>query len=215
MTRDCIRFLRRGERVELTDVGPTETLLDYLRLREGAMGTKEGCSEGDCGACTVALGSLRNGQVVLEPVNSCITLLGMVDGKEVVTVDDLADEAGQLHPVQSAMVEAHASQCGYCTPGFVMSLFTLYHRPGQPDRASVNDALAGNLCRCTGYRPIAEAALAACASPADDHFAREASQRAAALRDLAADDDVFIGTADRYFAAPSSLTSTPVPRVCP
>ena len=160
--RSSVRFVRGGRTVELTDLQPSETLLEYLRLREGAMGTKEGCCEGDCGACTVALGSLQDGQVVFEPVNACITLLGMVDGKEVVSVDDLAAEDGALHPVQSAMVRHDGSQCGFCTPGFVMSLFALYHSGEKPDRDVVNDWLAGNLCRCTGYRPIADAALAAC-----------------------------------------------------
>ncbi|MEX2009047.1 MAG: 2Fe-2S iron-sulfur cluster-binding protein, partial [Dongiaceae bacterium] len=150
--RPSIRFLRRGEIVEVAEVSPTATLLDYLRLNERACGTKEGCGEGDCGACTVAIGSLRGGRLVYEPVNSCIQLLGMVDGKDVVAVDDLSRREGRLHPVQRAMVDAHASQCGFCTPGFVMALFALYHAGEAPDRSRVNDWLAGNLCRCTGYR---------------------------------------------------------------
>ena len=113
--------------VERRDFDPAETLLDHLRLHERALGTKEGCAEGDCGACTVAIGRLRDGRLAYEPVNACIQLLGMVDGTEVVTVDDLAPSSGALHPVQQALVDAHASQCGFCTPGFVMSLFTLYH----------------------------------------------------------------------------------------
>src|ERR1700754_1405055 len=145
MARSCIRFLRRGEIVSLTDVPPTRTLLDYLRLEERSRGTKEGCNEGDCGACTVALGSLRDGEVVYESVNACILLLGQIDGKELVTVDDLAKD-GPLHPVQQAMVDHHGSQCGFCTPGFVMSLFTLYHGEEAADRQKTVDHLAGNLC---------------------------------------------------------------------
>src|SRR5262245_61110613 len=110
--RRSIRFLRRGKAVELHDVPPMATLLDYLRLTERASGTKEGCGEGDCGACTVALGSLRDGRVVYEPVNSCIQLLGMMDGKDIVAVDDLHVQEGGLHPVQRAMVQSHGSQCG-------------------------------------------------------------------------------------------------------
>jgi xanthine dehydrogenase small subunit len=205
--RRSIRFLRRGNTVELTDLAPMTTLLDYLRLRELARGTKEGCGEGDCGACTVALGSVRDGRLVYEPANSCIVLLGQVDGKEVVTVDDLGNPNGGLHPVQRAMVEAHASQCGFCTPGFVMSLFTLYHAGGTPDRQAVNDWLAGNLCRCTGYRPIVDAALAACTGNAADSYAAAAGQTLTALRRLDDGEDIFVGDKTRFFAAPASIES--------
>src|SRR5438876_4797097 len=159
--RQNIRFVRNGQMVELANVAPTTLLLDYLREVEGATGTKEGCGEGDCGACTVALGSLRNGKVIYEPVNACIVLLGQVDGKEVVTVDDLGSD-GRLHPIQQALVDHHGSQCGFCTPGFVMSLFALYHAGRKPSRQDTLDQLAGNLCRCTGYRPIIAAAEQAC-----------------------------------------------------
>jgi xanthine dehydrogenase small subunit len=131
-SRDSIRFLRRGKIVELRDVPPMRTVLDYLRLEERSRGTKEGCNEGDCGACTVAIGSLRDGRLVYEPVNACILLLGQLDGKELVSVDDLSTD-GHLHPVQQALVDTHGSQCGFCTPGFVMSLFTLYQKGVQPD----------------------------------------------------------------------------------
>ena len=204
MARDVVRFLRRGRVVALRDFPPTETLLDHLRLRERALGTKEGCAEGDCGACTVAVGRLRAGRVAYEPVNSCIQLVGMLDGTEVVTVDDLAGSNEELHPVQRALVDAHASQCGFCTPGFVMSLFTLYHAGVRPDRATVNDWLAGNLCRCTGYRPIADAARASCTgNPADAH-ARNAGETATRLAALAGEDDLFAGSEDSFFAAPAS-----------
>ncbi len=131
-------------------------MLDHLRLEEKSKGTKEGCNEGDCGACTVAIGTLRNGKVIYEPVNACILLVAQLHGKELVTVDDLAD-GGKLHPVQKAMVDKHGSQCGFCTPGFVMSLFTLYHAGHRPTRQEIVDHIAGNLCRCTGYRPIVDA----------------------------------------------------------
>ena len=138
--RPTVRFIRHGRLVELVDVPPTMMLLDYLRENEGSSGTKEGCGEGDCGACTVALGRLRDGKLVYEAVNSCIQLLGQVDGTEVVTVEDLAQADGTLHPVQAAMVANHASQCGFCTPGFVMSLFTLYQTAdGKVTRDEIND----------------------------------------------------------------------------
>jgi len=204
--RRKLRFLRGNEFVELDAVGGNEMLLDYLRLREGSRGTKEACREGDCGACTVALGSLRNGSVVYEPVNACIHLLGMIDGKELVTVEDLAAD-GALHPVQQAMVDQHASQCGFCTPGFVMSLFTLYHEPGPADRRKVNDWIAGNLCRCTGYRPIVDAGIAACAGEASDRFAARRRETRAKLASIADREDLFIGDEKRFFASPASLDS--------
>ena len=212
MPRDVVRFLRRGRVVERRDFAPAETLLDHLRLHERALGTKEGCAEGDCGACTVAIGRLRDGRLAYEPVNACIQLLGMVDGTEVVTVDDLAPSSGPLHPVQQALVDAHASQCGFCTPGFVMSLFTLFHAGIRADRATVNDWLAGNLCRCTGYRPIADAALACCTGKADDAYAKRAPETARRLAALAEDGgghgdgagDLFAGNEDMFFAAPAT-----------
>ena len=229
MARNAVRFVRRGRIVERSDFAPTETLLDHLRIRERAHGTKEGCAEGDCGACTVAVGRPDgNGGVTWLPVNSCILLLGMVDGAEIVTVEDLAPSNGALHPVQGAMVDLHASQCGFCTPGFVMSIFTLYHSGLRADRAVVNDWLAGNLCRCTGYRPIADAALACCAGEADDAFAKRAAETAQLLAGLSGDTDLsehaelsgdsglvgnaefsdnadlFVGDGDSFFAAPAT-----------
>ena len=206
MTRSSVRFLYRGEVMSLTDVSPNETLLDYLRLRRRACGTKEGCAEGDCGACTVALGTLQGGRLEYAPVNACICLLGMIDGKELVVVEDLAGPDGALHPVQDAVLRHHGNQCGFCTPGIVMSLFTLYHDGGRCDRQAVNDTLAGNLCRCTGYRPIVDAALEACTGAPRDAFA---ARRAATVESLAALDDgedLFIGDeATGFLAAPATV----------
>ncbi len=158
--RKTVRFLLDGERVQIEDPTPTTTLLQCLRERLGRCGTKEGCAEGDCGACTVVLGEPgEDGTIRYHPINACIRFLATVDGREVVTVESLAQPDGSLHPVQQAMVEAHASQCGFCTPGFVMSLFGLWLQDPEPDRAQVLEALSGNLCRCTGYRPIIDAAL--------------------------------------------------------
>lgn len=208
--RDSIRIVRRGRIVEIDDIGPTETLLDYLRLRERATGTKEGCNEGDCGACTVVIGEWQDGRVVYRPVNSCIQFLGAMDGKEIVTVEDIAWPDGRLHPVQQAIVDAHGAQCGFCTPGIVMSLFALYHqegREGPPPRDEIVTALAGNLCRCTGYRPIVDAALAAMAAPPADRFVEAMPQTAGLLQFLADGQDVFIGSNSAFFAAPASLSA--------
>ena len=153
--RRSIRYLSQGRVIEVADFDPTTTLLDHLRLARRRTGTKEGCNEGDCGACTVALGRLVDGRLVYEPVTACIRLLGTVDGCEVVTVEDLA-EGGRLHPIQRALVDRHGSQCGFCTPGLVMSstAFIEKHK-GQPvTREEIRRGHAGNLCRCTGYDAI-------------------------------------------------------------
>lgn len=207
LVRSAITFLRRGQPVRLTDVSPTLTLLDYLRLHERKVGTKEGCAEGDCGACTVVLRKKVNGTLRYQAVNSCILLAGQADGAEVITVEDLADGA-VLHPVQQQMVDLHGSQCGFCTPGFVMALFALYHEhEGSIDRDQVNDWIAGNLCRCTGYRPIVDAALAACTHGARDQFAAGEGAISGALDAINDADDVFVGDDTQFFAAPVTIKS--------
>ena len=168
--RDALRFRFRGGDVALRQFSPRATVLDWLREEMGAKGTKEGCAEGDCGACTVVLARLRDGRIAYEPFNACILLLGQLDGAELITIEDLVAN-GELHPLQQAMVDAHASQCGFCTPGIVMSLFAGYHS-GQPmTYAGLCDQLAGNLCRCTGYRPIIAAAMETCNGAPADRFA--------------------------------------------
>jgi len=158
--RRVVRFWLGDELREVAGVAPTTTLLDWLRGVEGRTSTKEGCNEGDCGACTVLLTRLCDGRVVHEPICACIRLLATVDGCRVATVEDLARD-GELHPVQRAMVEQHASQCGFCTPGIVTSLWALrLDRPEPPEEAEIEARLAGNLCRCTGYGPIVRAARA-------------------------------------------------------
>jgi len=206
--RETIVFLRNGVRTEIGDFEPDETLLDYLRLRERKTGTKEGCNEGDCGACTVSLGRLQNGKLVYEPVNACILLLGQIDGADLITVDDLA-EGEKMHPVQQAMVDHHGSQCGFCTPGFVMTLFTMHHavrNSGQPvTRLSINDWIAGNLCRCTGYRPIVDAASASVGGNYRDALMERWDATEKELKKLASTDDLVVRNGDKLFAAPSSI----------
>ncbi len=204
--RDAISFLRRGKRVDLKPANPTQTVLDYLRLEEKSKGTKEGCNEGDCGACTVALGRWKNGRLVYEPVNACIMFVGQLHGCELVTVDDLKRN-GVLHPVQSAMVKHHASQCGFCTPGFVMALFTLYHKGQAPTRQEIVDHIAGNLCRCTGYRSIIDAAREACGGQALDAWAEAAGATGVALQAIDMAEDVFVKTGDGFMAIPAYAES--------
>jgi len=153
-----VRFALDGNVVALDDVDPARTVLQYLREDLGRTGTKEGCAEGDCGACTIVLAERAGAALRFRAVNACIQFLPTLDGKELFTVESLKRADGELHPVQRAMVDCHGSQCGFCTPGFVMSLFALYKSADHPSRREINDALAGNLCRCTGYRPIVEAA---------------------------------------------------------
>ena len=143
-------------------VAPQTTVLEFLRDHRRLTGTKEGCAEGDCGACTIVLADAdaRGQRLTWKPVNACIRLLPSVAGKAVFTVEALKSLDGTLHPAQRALVDAHGSQCGFCTPGFAMSLFGLYKNAFRPSRAAVLDALSGNLCRCTGYRPIVDAASA-------------------------------------------------------
>ncbi len=186
--RSEIRFVLNDRDITLQSVGASDTLLDHLRIARRLTGTKEGCAEGDCGACTVLVGRLQDGVLRYEPVNACIRLLASLDACHVVTIEYLSGPSGRLHPVQQAMVEHHGSQCGFCTPGIVMSLYALWMENPDPTEAEIETALQGNLCRCTGYAPIIRAARAVTAlgSPAEDALTRERaalSARLTALRD--------------------------------
>jgi len=154
---NTIRFILDGELVEIEHIDPTRTVLQYLREDLGRVGSKEGCAEGDCGACTVVIGEAVDQRIRFRAVNACIQFLPTLDGKMLFTVESLRSADGQLHPVQQSMVDYHGSQCGFCTPGFIMSMFALYKNDSDPSREAIDDALSGNLCRCTGYRPIIEA----------------------------------------------------------
>ncbi|MEO9901807.1 xanthine dehydrogenase small subunit [Nisaea sp.] len=170
MVRGEIRFLLNDREIRLGSVGAGDTLLDHLRLDQRLRGTKEGCAEGDCGACTVLVGRLTGGTLRYETVNACIRLLASVDLCHVVTVEYLRGAEGALHPVQQAMVDHHGSQCGFCTPGVVMSLYALWMEHGCTSTEAVETALQGNLCRCTGYEPIIRAALTAGQTAPDGDF---------------------------------------------
>ena len=199
-----IQFLHRGRIRTLDDPDPTLTLLRWLREEEGLIGTKEGCAEGDCGACTVAFGILDGNAVRYRAVNACLLFLPVLDGKELVTIEDLADPDGALHPVQRALVDQHASQCGFCTPGFAMSLFAQLHDPETgPGEVGLADALAGNLCRCTGYRPILAAGKAVLGDT--DRFALRAEATARQLASIRRDATLSIDHNGRTYFAPCSL----------
>ncbi|MEJ1118371.1 xanthine dehydrogenase small subunit [Phyllobacterium sp. CCNWLW109] len=152
---NSVRFFLNGQ-IREANVRPDTTVLDWLRNEPRLTGTKEGCAEGDCGACSVLIGHVDGDQVKYHAANSCILAMGQIDGRALVTVEGL--KTGELHPIQAAMAENGSSQCGFCTPGIVMSLAGLAASNPQADDEAIHDALAGNLCRCTGYRPIVEAA---------------------------------------------------------
>ena len=157
---DTLRFILNDEDVAISDIGATETLLDYLRLTKRLRGSKEGCAEGDCGACTVLVGRLGPDGLSYKTINACIAFVGSLHGTHVVTIEHLSPAGGPLHPVQQAMVDFHGSQCGFCTPGIVMSLYGLWMADPKPSVDGIEKALQGNLCRCTGYAPIVRAGLA-------------------------------------------------------
>lgn len=205
---NSIRFILNGEDVVLTDVGPTETLLDFIRLKRRLVGTKEGCAEGDCGACTVLVGRLADGRLQYETVNACIRFIGSLNGTHVVTVEHLAGADGQLHPVQQAMVDCHGSQCGFCTPGFVMSLYGLWLSNEKPSRAEIERALQGNLCRCTGYEPIVKAAEQVAAvrpSALFDPLERERSDISARLFAMASGETIILSQGEHRMILPGTV----------
>lgn len=183
---------------------PTTTVLQYLRSRPDRRGTKEGCAEGDCGACTVILVETSfDGRLRYRAVDSCLLFLPMIHGKQLLTVESLG-RSDHLHPVQEAMVRHHASQCGFCTPGFVMAMYALCRNHSRADRAVIDDALTGNLCRCTGYRPIVDAATDVCSQSVRDEWSQSEKTTAAKLRRIAR-TGVAIDTGPQTYYRPSTL----------
>ncbi|EGH13930.1 xanthine dehydrogenase, partial [Pseudomonas savastanoi pv. glycinea str. race 4] len=181
-----IQFLLNQELKTERSLNPNMTVLTYLREQAHKPGTKEGCASGDCGACTVVVGELHSdadGKQMLRyrSLNSCLTFMASLHGKQLISVEDLKHQ-GQLHSVQQAMVECHGSQCGFCTPGFVMSLFALQKNSTDANTHQAHEALAGNLCRCTGYRPILAAAEQSCSQRQPDQFDQRQAETVERLR---------------------------------
>jgi xanthine dehydrogenase small subunit len=207
--RETLRFLLGDRLVEIASCDPTLTVLDWLRLDQRLTGSKEGCAEGDCGACTVVIGRLDRGALRYEAINACIRFLPTLDGCQLLTVEHLRGADGALHPVQQALVDCHGSQCGFCTPGFVMSLFALWLNEDAPLVTRIEDALAGNLCRCTGYEPIIAAAqrMYGLGQRSQDRFAVDRPRIASRLGALQDQATLALGNRDSRFYAPASLTA--------
>ncbi|MAZ89936.1 MAG: xanthine dehydrogenase small subunit [Cellvibrionaceae bacterium] len=218
-----LEFLLNGVPQKVNHCDPNSTLLDHLRTQLNQNGTKEGCASGDCGACTVAVGEISNevdsetgdqadnsneDNIHYKSVNACITLLANLHGKHVITVEGLAN-GEQLHPSQQAMIDCHGSQCGFCTPGFVMSMFVLErNHDSPPNRHEISEALGGNLCRCTGYRPIIDATVQMFdpqLSPSKDRFSEQQSQWLTQLRTMNKEDHVRLVHNDKKYFAPTHL----------
>ncbi|MGH8351997.1 MAG: xanthine dehydrogenase small subunit [Pseudomonas sp.] len=199
-----IQFLLNRELRTEQRLDPNVTVLNYLREHLGKPGTKEGCASGDCGACTVVVGELEGDSIRYRTLNSCLTFVASLHGKQLITVEDLKHN-GQLHSVQQAMVDCHGSQCGFCTPGFVMSLFALQKNSDGHDKAQVHEALAGNLCRCTGYRPILDAAEQACCQAKPDQFDASQAQTIAQLRAIAPKEVAELNSGDKRCLVPLTV----------
>ena len=200
MTSNIIKFIHSGRIIEIRNPDPNETLLNYVRTKLRKTGTKEGCAEGGCGACTIVLGELKNNNINYKAINSCITFLPTLAGKQLILVEDLVSEKNLLHPVQEAMVKYHGSQCGFCTPGFIMSLFSMFKNYSKLKDEVIKDSIAGNLCRCTGYKPIIKAAKSLNNKNKIDSFYKNKKKTISLLKKIGNESITIYKKDKRYFA---------------
>ena len=205
MTSNTIKYIL-GEKIHVVDnPDPNETILNYIRLKLKKTGTKEGCAEGGCGACTVVLGELNNNNIIYKAINSCIAFVPSLEGKQLLVVEDLVTNNGNLHTVQEAMVNHHGSQCGFCTPGFVMSLFAMYKNYSSYSEENIQDSIAGNLCRCTGYRSIIDAAKSLNNKNRSDKFIKSKKKIISLLKKIKP-KNLNIKNKNKKYFAPRTIT---------
>ena len=205
MTSNSIQFLWKNKIIKIKNPDPNKTVLSYVRDDLKKTGTKEGCAEGGCGACTIVLGELKKNKIIYKAINACITFLPILNGKQLILVEDLIND-NKLHPVQDAMVKFHGSQCGFCTPGFTMSLFSMHKNNKLINKEVVDEALSGNLCRCTGYRPIIDAAKSLNNKKDQDQFKINRKKTIGLLRKLK-NTDVEINNNGKKYFAPTTISN--------
>ena len=204
MISSTVKFLMNDKILEINSVDPNQTILNYIRTELKKTGTKEGCAEGGCGACTVVIGELVNEEIKYSAINSCISFVPSLNGKQLLIVEDLVSNNGKLHPVQDAMVKFHGSQCGFCTPGFVMSLFSMFKNNKKYDNELIKDSISGNLCRCTGYRPIIDAAKSLNKVDKKDEFSKNKSKIIKLLKKINS-NNFYIKNDDKKFFSPKTI----------
>ncbi len=204
MTTQKVQFLFSDKIFELNNPDPNQTLLNFIRTELKKKGTKEGCAEGGCGACTVVIGELKNNNIIYKAINSCITFVPYLHGKQLLVVENLSNSNSSPHPVQDAMVKFHGSQCGFCTPGFVMSLFSMYKNHSSYSSELITDAISGNLCRCTGYRPIIDAAKSLNKIKNVDTFSKNKKNFIKILKKINSKNLSIINNGKKYFS-PSNI----------
>ncbi len=202
MTSNIVKLVYKNKIIEINNPDSNETILNYVRTKLKKTGTKEGCAEGGCGACTMVLGELKKNNISYNAINSCIAFVPSLEGKQLILVEDLISE-DELHPVQKAMVNYHGSQCGFCTPGFVMSLFAMYKNYSSYKEDIIKDSIQGNLCRCTGYRPIIDAAKSLNKASRFDHFSKNKKITLDLLRKIKQRNIAIINDNKKYFAPKS------------
>ena len=206
MVSDTIQFLFSNQIYKIKNPDPNKTILSYVRDDLKKTGTKEGCAEGGCGACTIVLGELQKNKIIYKAINACIAFLPTLNGKQLILVEDLIGNNQKLHPVQEAMVKFHGSQCGFCTPGFTMSLFSMYKNNRSVNKEIVDEALSGNLCRCTGYRPIIDAAKSLNNKKDLDHFKKNQNSTINLLKKIKISEVEINNKGKKYFA-PKSIVN--------
>ena len=205
MVSDTIQFLLNNKIYKIKNPDPNKTILSYVRDDLKKTGTKEGCAEGGCGACTIVLGELNKNKIIYKAINACISFLPILNGKQLILVEDLTND-NKLHPVQEAMVKFHGSQCGFCTPGFTMSLFSMHKNFKLINNQVIDEALSGNLCRCTGYRPIIDAAKSLNNKKDQDQFKKNKNQTISLLRKIK-NVDLEINNRGKKYFAPKTITN--------